>query len=185
MTQAIDERTVEAMKEFVASTDKKEEDNLTTLSSGVVVRHKKVPPMILAKIESKFVEPPVPSVYDEQSDRYIPNPDDPNYERELNQFRMDKGNAMLDAMMALGTELVSLPEGLPKPDDEDWIENLAYLGVEVPKLAIGRWLAWVKYVAATDTSDIQELAKHGSQALGITEAEVADSIARFQDTTER
>lgn len=181
---SIDNRTLEVLAQVSTSEDKKD-DNTTTLSSGVVLRHKKVPPMILAKIEEKYPDPPVPTVYDDERDRYLPNPDSPDYERAVDDNRMKKGNAMIDCIIAMGTQIVSIPDSMQTPDEEDWIEDLEFIGVEVPKLKLGRYLAYIKYYAATSASDIQELAKKGSQALGITEEEVARSIESFQNLEER
>lgn len=184
MSDSIDPRTIEALAEVSASSPERN-DNTTKLSSGVVLRHKKVPPMILAKVEERYPDPPVPMIYLPDQERALPNPDDPDYEKALEENRSKKGNAMLDVIVALGTELISVPEGMQKPEDDEWVEEIEFLGLEVPKLKIGRYLAYIRYYAATSAEDFQKLATKGSQALGITEAEVAASIQRFQDNETR
>lgn len=185
MSQPIDPRTLEVLADVSTSVKKVGDPNLTTLTSGVVLRHKKIPPMILAKVEEKYVEPPVPTVYDENSDRHIPNPDDPNYAKALEDLQTQKGNALVDVLIALGTEIESIPDGLQKPENEEWVEELSFLGIEVPKLKVGRYLSWVKYYAAQSVEDFKNLAERGAKALGVTEVAVATAIAGFQSDETR
>lgn len=180
---SIDQKVIEVLEESSNTSSKK--DNTITLSSGVVLKNRKVPPMILAKVEEKYPDPPVPTVYDSERDRYLPNPDSPEYEKALEDNRMRKGNSLIDVLISMGTEIVSIPEGLQKPDDSEWVDDLLSIGIEVPSQNRARYLAWVKFYAATSASDIQELAKRGSESLGVTESEVASAIAVFQDQQER
>lgn len=181
----IDPRVVEVLADVSTSTTDKEDPNQTRLSSGVVLRHKRVPPMVLAKLDEKYTDPAMPSVWDAEKERNIPNPNDPEYLRALEQNRMRRGTAMIDVLIGMGTEIEYIPEGMQTPDDEEWVENLSFIGIEVPKLKIGKYLAWVKYYAAEDARDIQLLAKKGSAALGVTEEDVAEAIANFQSNETR
>lgn len=182
--QPIDDRVYEVLEE--ASTSSPQDDpKLTVLSSGVVLRHKRVPPMILARVDKKFPDPPIPMIHDEEKERNIPNPDDPDYLKALKQVSEDKGVALIDILIGMGTTVEYIPDNVQHPDDEEWVENLLFVGIEVPYLKLGRYLAYVKYYAAEAVEDIQNLAKKGSAALGVTEAEVAAAIAGFQSKQER
>lgn len=178
--EPIDPRVTEVLAEVSTSVTDKEDPNLTTLSSGVILRHKRVPPMVLAKLDEKYADPDAPHVWDSEKERSIPNPNDPEYIKALDKNRMQRGTAMIDVLIGLGTEIVHIPEGMQTPDDEEWVENLSFVSIEVPKLKIGKYLAWVKYYAAEDARDIQLLAKKGSAALGVSEEDVARSIENFQ-----
>lgn len=183
--EPIDRRVTEVLAEADTSVTLKEDAHLTVLSSGVVLRHKRVPPMILAKVDEKFSDPPIPVLWDAEKERNIPNPDDPEYYRKLEQIRMDRGKAMIDILIGMGTEIEFIPSTVQHPDEEEWVENLAFVNIDVPKLRLGRYLAWVKYYAAEAAEDIQNLAKKGSSALGVTEEDVAEAIANFQSHEER
>lgn len=183
MPESIDNRTLGVLED--ASVPSVSETKTTTLSSGVVLEHINVPPMILAKIDERYPDPPIPMVYHKDQERSIPNPDDPNYHRAVEDNRTAKGNALVDVIIALGTKLVYIPVGMQSPDDEEWVNDLELFGIDVPKLKVGRYLAWVKYYAAQTVEDFQAIAKKGSRALGVTEEEVATAIANFQDTERR
>lgn len=183
--EPIDRRVTEVLAEADASVTPKEDPHLTVLSSGVVLRHKRVPPMILAKVDEKFADPPVPTLWDSEKERNFPNPDDPDYHKKLERVRMDRGTAMIDILIGMGTEIEFIPDHIQHPDEEEWVENLAFVSIDVPKLRLGRYLAWVKYYAAEAAEDIQNLAKKGSSALGVTEEDVAEAIANFQSHEER
>lgn len=184
MLAPIDRRVTEVLAEVITSVTP-ENKSLTVLSSGVVLRHKKVPPMILARIDEKFRDPEVPVIWDSEKERNIPNPDDPKYHEEVQQNRMDKGTALIDVLIALGTTIEFIPDGMQTLEDDEWVENLSFVGIEVPKLRVGRYLAWVKYFAAEAAEDIQKLAKKGAAALGVTEEDVASAIANFQSDETR
>jgi hypothetical protein len=181
----IDPRTLEALTDVDASNQKIDDPNLTTLSSGVVLRHKRVPPMVLAKIDEKYVDPPIPTFYESTSDKYFPNPDDPNYIEAKEKVVTDKGNALVDVLIALGTAIEYLPESMQSPEDQEWVDELGLFGIEVPKLKTGRYLSWVKYYAAQSVSDFENMAKRGAKHLGVTEEAVATAIASFQDNETR
>lgn len=183
--EPIDRRVAEVLAEADASVTTKEDPHRTVLSSGVVLRHKRVPPMILAKVDEKFIDPPIPMLWDTEKEHNIPNLDDPDYDKKLEQVRLDRGKAMIDILIGMGTEIEYIPDHMQNPDEDEWVENLSFVNIDVPKLRLGRYLAWVKYYAAEAAEDIQNLAKKGSSALGVTEEDVAEAIANFQSHEER
>lgn len=179
-----DNRVYDLIDEVEAQATKKE-GNLITLSSGVVLKVRPVPPMILAKIDQKFPDPPMPMVRDEDRGRDIPNPQDPNYLNAVERNSNDKGSAIIDVLAGLGTLPVSVPEGMYTYDQDDWIEPLEFVGIEVPIKGTGRYLAWLKYYVIRSGEDLALIAKRSAKSLGVPEEAVADAIAGFQDQQER
>lgn len=161
--------------------------NETTLDNGVVLVHNKIPPMIFDRLKETFKEPEVPYEMDEDKGRKILNPSNPTYIKAMEDYQHAFGTKMLDIFIAKGTKLKSVPANLQSPEDEDWAQELLDLGI-VPMIAdkgTARYLAWVKYYAAVDATDIARLAEKTKRLMGITEGEVAQSIATFPSEATR
>ena len=154
-----------------------------TLSSGVVVRSKDVPkPRIIALLE-QFPDPEVPLVENKDKGRMERNPKSESYIEAVNQVNMRRGLAMLDIIIVSGTEIVSVPEGFPKVEDTDWIEELELSHIPVRRSSpLARKFAWLKYVACTDDSDYEKLLTRTQMQVGDSEAHVAQQLQEnFQD----
>lgn len=152
-----------------------------TLSKGVVLLVKKVPPMILTEIEKRFAPPPVPRVYDENKGREIENPQDPRYLDQIDKVNAEKGMAITEVLIGLGTTIAYLPDELLAPEDDAWIDDVeVFLGQSVPRQGRGRYLAWLKYYVIESGEDLMVLASKVSAKMGVPEAEVGAAVARFQ-----
>ena len=92
--------------------------DVITLSNGVQLRKKPFPILRVQAIVDQFKYPPVPEIWDEDRKRPIKNPDHPEYLRQKEEIDVERGMASIDAIIAFGTELVSVPEGIPRPDEE-------------------------------------------------------------------
>lgn len=179
-----DTRVFEVLESVETKLDKRE-DKLIVLSCGVTLETRPVPPMVLAEIDKKFPEPSIPKVRDEEKGRDIPNPQDPSYLKALDTVAQAKGNAIIDVIAGLGTKLHSVPDGMYRPEDEDWKEPLEFLGLFIPEKGTGRYLAWLKYYVIRSGEDLGIIVKKSAKAIGVPEEEVASAIATFQSIEER
>ena len=94
-------------------------------SLGVRIKLKPLSPGILQRARAKIKTPPVPKYFDENKGREIENPNHPAYKAALEQVEMDRNEAVVNAMVMFGTELV---DGVP--EDDSWIDMLEVSGVE-------------------------------------------------------
>ena len=163
--------------EMVERIDKKNErENVFELSTGVVLKLKKsINPStvidILSEVESQRPEPPV--VYLEQFGREEVNYDDPNYTDQMDRWEIVSSGRIADALILKGTEVEKVPNDLPKPEDNSWIEELEVLGLHLNRHSkAARYLAWVKHVAIQDQHDWEEITANVGRLAGINEADV-------------
>lgn len=178
------DRRIYEIVEEVEKQQTQKESNLITLSCGVVLKTRPVPPMILSKIDKKYPEPPMPTVYDEDRGRDIPNPQDPNWLKAVDRNAEDKGTALIDVIAGLGTTVHFVPEGMYHAEQDEWAEQLEYYGLEIPEKGIGRYLSWLKFYVIASGEDLALIAKKAAKSLGVTEEEVATAINNFQSAEE-
>lgn len=170
--KGIDLQTVEAVERAGQKSD-----NTITLSSGVVLRGKQIPPVTMIQVMAAFPRPTPPVVFIETMGREMENKDDPDYLERLKQWKVENGNATLNAMIMLGTELVSKPKGMPGPrpgpKEKDWLEDYRLLGVSVyPTNDNWRYLTWVTFKALVSENDVELLKKVVGRLSGIPEVDV-------------
>ncbi len=164
-----DKKAVKAVDEAL-----KTQDNLITLSSGVVLRGKKANPLTLIQVMASFQRPTPPLVYMKAMGREVENPDDPNYLEDVQAWKMAYSNAMVTAMIVLGTELESKPRGMPGPDDNAWIEEYSLLVNDIhPENKTWRYLTWVKFKAMTDEADMAKVQEVVGALSGVRESSVS------------
>lgn len=156
--------------------NKGEADDLVRLSSGVVLKAKQANPNILIRIMTASPRPKPPVYMNVQMGREMENPDHPDYIEQVKAWEMSYNNGMLNALVALGTEVYSIPKKFPKPEDNNWIEDYKALGLPAnPNSEAWRYITWVLFKAApldTDTKLIMEKVKSFS---GVKEADVRDA----------
>ena len=165
-----------------------ETPDTVTLSSGVVLRYIPVPLLRIQSIVNKFVYPPVPELWDEKRDQKIRNPNHPIYLEERDQVDLKRTNAVLDAIIAFGMEIVTAPENLPKIEENGWIEECKdFFFIDInPQSDRARKLAWIKFVAIVDTEDFRLISKAFNLSLGVSEGRVAEAMRdRFPDNPVR
>ncbi len=147
------------------------------LSSGVILRMKQVPVLRINAVLERFQYPPVPELYDKEHDRILKNPDHPLYKEECQKVDMQRTWAMLDAVLAVGTEIIHRPAEVPAVEDDTWIEELEMFGIAVRKdNQRARYLAWVKFVAVINQDDLQKIAVKFGLGLGVAEEKVANAL---------
>ena len=98
------------------------DDVIVTLSTGVRVRLQAVSGSLIEDMKAAIPDPPVPVVWIEAKEREEENPNDPRYIEAVERTRQARGNAVLDALLTFGVELI---DGLP--EDDTWMKKLRML----------------------------------------------------------
>jgi len=93
-----------------------------TLSTGIRVKLKPVSIELLRSVASKIKEPTVPMVMNQDKGREEPNPDDPEYKRQVATTNEAQFMAVLDVVLIEGMELLE-----EIPDVNDWWPSLQLL----------------------------------------------------------
>lgn len=154
------------------------------LSTGVVLHRKPVNVLRIQAIAMQFKAPDLKDyrVYDEENKRYLDNPDHPDYKKALEKVAEDQGLAILNALIALGTESYSVPKHIPAVESEQWVEECVFLGIPVnTSNSLSRYIDWVKYVAVGDVEDMTLISN--AVTPGNSEAKVAAAMATFPGNT--
>jgi hypothetical protein len=152
-----------------------------TTEYGVVLKLKKVPATLLTEAIRKLPKPAVPIVWDEKRQREIPNENSTAYLDELEAYQMERAATVNIVYLGFGTELVSVPDGVARPDDDwdvEWIEIMPQLSFP-PKGTKARYVSWVRNVAMSDDDhgDLLNLL----QGIGpVAEAQVQDKMESFR-----
>lgn len=145
-------------------------DNCIRLSSGVVLRGKQAPPLALVRVMAAFPRPKPPVYRNETLGRDVENPDDPDYIDRLRSHQTESTNAMMNALILLGTELVDVPAGFPKPSDDTWLDRYQEMGLTPkPQSENWRYLTWVTFVAVLNEKDLDKIQKVVGRLSGVPE----------------
>ena len=156
----------------VADAKKGAQDTIT-LSTGVVLRAIKVNPVMLIRVMTRYPRPKPPVIFMKEMARDMENPDDPDYIEQVKAWENESNAMVLNALILLGTEPVSVPKGVEKPEGSKWINKYKLLGMPViPDDKDWRYLNWVTMVAATDEKDMVLIQDTVARLTGIAEADV-------------
>lgn len=152
------------------------DQNLIRLSSGVVLRAKQANPHVLIRIMTATPRPTPPMYFNEAMGRYLENPADPDYIKQVEAWEIQYSNGMLNALIGLGTELVSVPKGMQTPKDEIWLKDYQAMGLAVhPESPSWRYITWVLFLAAPTKDDTTLLSSRIKALSGVKEADVRDA----------
>lgn len=163
-----------------------ESSDILTLSNGVVLRAKKIPPMLANKLNSRFVHPPVPVFYAEDKARAVPNYSDPQWIEACNRVDEERGTALMDLMAGLGTEIVSLPDDIQSVEDMGWSDDVeTFLETRIPESGRARHVAYMKYYILIDNEDWAKVARKVQAKMGVSEEEASSAMDRFRGDEER
>ena len=169
----VEKVTVETVKEQ----NNKAQDDIVTLTSGIRVRLRPVAASLIRDVQNKIKEPLVPMMRhpnaSEDEDRFIENPNSPEYLEELRDVQILKEEASTNVMILMGIELLD-----DIPDKASWLPKLVYLGAveereDVDDMTLELW--YKKYIVA-DAFVFSELAKKS----GVTEELIAQATENFQ-----
>jgi hypothetical protein len=155
-----------------------------TFSSGVRVRLRPIPALLITKAMQQIKDPPIPVWHDPERGRDLPNPTDPDYVSALDAAGVERTNAALDVAVQLGLVLV---DGLPS--DNGWIDDLQYLerlglfdlsdfDMTDPK---DREFIYKRYFVVADAEDIRFLTAHS----GLSSETSERAEATFPSDSER
>lgn len=169
-----------------ADTHSNDRPDQYTSKNGIVFRLKPVPPLLIVDAQKVHKEPKPPKVLIEDKGTQEENPNDPEYQRQLAEHRATIAEISNAVILTRGSEVLSVPDGLDKPSDPDWAEDVHDLtGIEVPEKGRRRYFCWMKYVALSSMDDFQEIVQRISRLGGITmEVDVAEAEARFRPDEE-
>lgn len=154
-----------------------------TLSTGVVLRFKPFPIMRIQAVAEQFPYPEVPKLYDEDKKKWFAWAGSEEYAKQVTEVDQKRGLAVVDTIIAIGTEVTQVPDGFPKLEDDSWIDELAFSSITVKKDSpIARYHAWVKYVCVMNEEDLAKVTSYASSTLGTSEVNVANQLQdNFQD----
>jgi len=148
-----------------------EESEIFITSSGYRVRKMAVPDSLMQRVGAKIKKPKVPLWYNPDKERDEPNPNDPDYIEAVNAAVQERGNAILDAAIMFGCELL---DGLP--EDRMWIKKLKILGIDVDESdPVELEFAFKKYVVFANGDDAGFVA-----GFGMSEKDVSEAGATFR-----
>lgn len=150
-----------------------------TLSTGVVLRCRAVSASLFADLLARYPTPRPPVVWLEDKGREEENPDHPDYIAQVQQHNIQIAKALSDAMVLLGTEIVSIPKGVSRQDDKAWLDEMRALGYELRSIP-ERYLAWIKFKAVANTSDFNAIGKAVGRQTGVTEVDVESAAQTFR-----
>ncbi len=158
-------------------TEKKEEEGVLdiTLSTGVVLRPKPIPPAVYIRVATKAPMPRPPMTpAKNKPDILLSNPDDDNYIREVKQWDTEQHARMLFAMVSYGIEkIVSVPKGMEKHTGDRWLNKMRHTGADVfPEDDDWRMASWILEVAAETAEDFNTIFTGVGRLSGVPEEDV-------------
>lgn len=121
---------------------------------------KSVSRQLIRDAGSKYPEPKIPNVWNEDKGREEPNELDPDYVEARRIYANNIGEVTQRLFLALGTEpmfganeLLGLP-GVHPLDDDTWIEEIEELTeVVLPRKGRMRYVSWLRYHVLADDDD--------------------------------
>lgn len=155
-------------------------DGTVTVSTGVVFGTRKIPSTAFGDLLTRFPDPKVPKIPDPERGRVLENPAHPDYIQAKQENETRRSMAALDLAIIRGTECISAPEGMLKQDDPDWLEQMELLGYgDITTKKAGRYLLWVKFIAAPDDADVAKLLQTVMRRMGVLESDVQNAFNSF------
>lgn len=157
-----------------------------TLSSGIVLKVKPMPPLLLNAVANSMPEPEVPLVHIADDDRWEENKNDPGYVKALAEMTAKRELATINLILAVCTEVGSLPHDRVGPESDDWLFIPEMAGIEVDASnARARYIAWLRFYALETQQDLMQANSLPILLAGISEGEVAEVMNSFRRREER
>ena len=186
MTDTYNE-TLSAALNTIQEPEVVKDDGFIHLSSGVVLKPRKINPLVFQQVASQFKDPAVPYIWDEKKQRKEYNPMHPDYIDEKKQVEAERSMATIDAVIALGTMLSPehpAPQDVTPLESDDWIYDLEAAGLvfDINNQRM-RYRTWVKFIACPEVKDIELITSKVLKYLGVVEENVAASVDSFQHKT--
>ena len=180
----------------MAKVNQKEDPNLIQLSTGVVLRGRKISPSLLIEIITSKARPKPPTVFVKNMGRNMENLDDPDYIERVQAYKYEQAGSMVTAMILMGTEIVSIPPDMEGPHPftvetgkgrlkkveekwPRWLEEYELLNLPMRSDSESwRYITWVKFRAAPDDQDLKLIQEVVGRLSGIreTDAQAAEEF---------
>jgi hypothetical protein len=192
VTRAVDETAKNVERQLNAKDTKKEEKTFT-LKSGVVLKLKEVPQVVYVDLRNSLPEPSPPIFYNENTGKNEPNMNDPRFKADYANWQVAMSTAIMDLSILFGSEIVSIPDDMPTPDDPEFKSDLRIiLGAmghkpeEIRSMgAKTRYIYWLKYVAtqgrAGKDEELDRLFTAIGRLSGVPEEDVEAAVDGFRD----
>lgn len=157
-----------------------------TLSNGIVLNVKPMPPLLLNAVANSVPEPEIPQVHIADDDRWEENPNDPAYQKALAETTAKRELATINLILAVCTSVGTLPDDRVGPDSDDWlyIPDMAGIAVDATNPR-ARYIAWLRFYALETQQDLMQANSLPILLAGISEGEVAEVINSFRRREER
>lgn len=156
------------------------ENPIITLANGIVLRCKPVPAAVQRRIAIKIPLPSPPMVPGAGGE-LEENPSDPDYEKALAEAHDERLQKVNEALFVLGTECVSVPDGMFRPEEDGWVEPLLFVGADVDTSSpLARYKDWLDLYAVQLQSDQGQIWFGVVGRSGILEREVANALDSFR-----
>lgn len=156
---------------------------LFTTASGVVFNVLPISLYLLRDAIRRLEAPKIPLVHIEDKDTFEENPSDPDYIAALDEFNVRRIEISGDVALYKGTTVHSVPDGVPTHIDDEWRMELLELSednLQIPVSGPRRYLAWIRYVAASH-SEVLDLHNRVMQVSGhVMEADVENASESFR-----
>jgi hypothetical protein len=164
-----------------------------TLSTGIVLNIRPVPPRIRSEALAKVPKPAIPKVFVEAMGREEENPDDPNYQAAVIAWGNEQFIRGFHVTLVLGTSVRSVPEDRFRPEDDGWIEEVETAAMIAGTEALNvrrepekaRYLDWLLYHALGNEEDHSMLTALLYSLSVVTEEALADAIDSFRGNAPR
>jgi hypothetical protein len=162
-----------------------EQSDILTLSNGIQLKLRKIPSLLLLSVSSAIEEPEIPQAFIEDDQRWEANPNDPDYLKALRLFKLKEREANIKFLLGRGTQLLSVPEGKQKPEDDGWLEELREYQDIPADNPTQRYISWVRFYALEEDADLVKATVAVMRMTGVMEDEVATAIESFRSGTVR
>lgn len=146
-------------------------------SNKIELELTQVPMLVLMKLEreaaARLAEIEAPKFYNDVIEDYEYNTDDPVYISKIENVKLQRLDETLKVAFIRGVKrIVHVPEGIPKLEDQDWIDEMVFLGGEEPKNDLERKYQWLQNVAIVTKDDFQAIQEAVTATLAPKEDEV-------------
>jgi hypothetical protein len=159
--------------------------NIFVTANGIRLKLKKVARLILVEAQKGYAAPKPPMMFNEDKGRQEENPLDPDFLAAVNQHNFDMGMLGINVFLTFGTEVLSLPDGIYGPDDNEWTDSLDEFNIIISSKKRQRYVQWLKYYALDDV-ELNELSRRIMRVSGMTpEEDVAVAAESFPGDEKR
>jgi hypothetical protein len=159
-----------------------------TLSNGIVLSLRPIPPGIIERAIARLEKPKVPKITLKDKGVEEENPNDPDYLDAVAVRERKVIETSTNVMLLVGTAIKSIPDGLCGPDGDGWFDAdlMGYLGVEAEmKTKYDRYLSWLNLYGLACQEDVLVVLSAVTKMAGLGEEDVQAAVARFRSRKTR